>query len=68
MTNKRLWLTLKRVEKEMTQRDLAKRLGLHNQTISKYELGFLNPSRETAEQIAKELDFDVSLFFKDQKE
>ncbi|MFW6047446.1 MAG: helix-turn-helix transcriptional regulator [Candidatus Woesearchaeota archaeon] len=61
---KRLKLKLKRIEKDLSQKDLAERIGLTNQTISDYERGKLNPSFKIMKAIADELNSSVDeLFF-----
>lgn len=66
---KRLNLKIKRIQKGLTQKELAERVGLTNQSISDYETGKLNPSYEVMKRISKELDSPVDeLFFQNEKE
>lgn len=61
---KRKKLKIKRIEKDLSQIELAKRIGVTNQSISDYETGRVNPSYSTMKKIAKELDSTVDeLFF-----
>lgn len=54
-----------RLEKGMTQRELAKRVGVVPQQISNIELGYNMPSVQTAMLIGKELEIDWVLIFED---
>lgn len=66
---KRLNLKIKRIQKGLSQKELAERVGLTNQSISDYETGKLNPSYEVMKRISKELDSPVDeLFFQNEKE
>jgi transcriptional regulator with XRE-family HTH domain len=47
-----------RLEKSMSQRELARRAGVHNTYISKIESGKERPSQESARAIARALDAD----------
>lgn len=61
---KRINLKLRRLQKELSQKELAQKVGLSNQTISGLETGKLNPSYEVMKRISKELDSSVDeLFF-----
>ena len=61
---KRKKLKIRRIEKDLSQIELAKRVGVTNQSISDYETGRVNPSFSTMERIARELDSTVDeLFF-----
>lgn len=61
---KRLNLKIRRIQKGLSQKELAKRVGLTNQSISDFETGKLNPSFEVMKRISKELDSSVDeLFF-----
>lgn len=53
-------LTIARVKKGLTQKELARRLGLNDKQICNYEKGFRFPRREILEKLAKELDCKVS--------
>lgn len=49
-----------RKEKELTQRELAERLGTTPQNIAQYETGKRNPKRETLQKIAQALNVPLS--------
>ena len=57
-----------RLEKGMTQRELAKRVGVVPQQISNIELGYNMPSVQTAMLIGKELGINWVLIFDDAPE
>lgn len=66
---RRLNLKIRRIQKGLSQKELAKRVGLTNQSISDFETGKLNPSYEVMKRISKELDSPVDeLFFQNEKE
>lgn len=57
-------LTIRRIEKNLSQKELANIIGVTNQSISDYENGRVNPSYEVMKQISIELDAPVDeLFF-----
>lgn len=58
-------MTQKRLEKDMTQIQLAEKVGVSNRTISEIERGHRNPSGKLAKRIADVLDVDMSLFFQE---
>ncbi|MBG0765666.1 MAG: helix-turn-helix transcriptional regulator [Tissierellales bacterium] len=63
---KRLNLKIQRMRVNLSQAQLAKKVGITKQSISDYETGRINPSFEVMAKIAKELDSTVDeLFFKD---
>lgn len=62
---KRDWLAVIRNELDMTQQELADRLGVSNRTISNIELGAKNPSGKLAYRIAQELGFNADRFYED---
>ena len=53
-------LAEKRKEKGFTQEELAKKLGLNNKTISRYERGERNPSLDAIGRIAEVLDCTIN--------
>jgi putative transcriptional regulator len=60
----RLNLKLARLQKKLSQADLAKRVEISSQSISGYETGKANPGFETMKKIAEVLDSTVdNLFF-----
>lgn len=67
MSNKRIWLVKKRKEKGFDQKELAKKCGISNKQISNIELGYRNPSGILAYRLAKELGFDMKLFYEEQE-
>ena len=48
-----------RKKKGLTQKQLAEKLGIIEETIRKYELGKLNPKKETLLRIAQALDVQL---------
>lgn len=48
--------------KALTQKQLGEKSGIAEPTIRKYELGKLNPKRETLQKIANALDMPISYF------
>lgn len=54
---------LKRLEKEMTQMDLAKKVGVTRQTIGLIESGDYNPSLRLCIGICKVLDAGLDALF-----
>lgn len=56
-------LRVERVKKNLTQKELAKALGLSQATYSLYELGKASPSLENAEKIANFFGKDISYIF-----
>lgn len=57
------WLTKLRVEKGMTQDDVAKLADMARTTYSSIEQGRRRPSVENAMRIASALGFEWTLFF-----
>ena len=49
----------KRLEKDMTQEELASRLGIKRQRLSNYEIGSREPNIETLKALAKALECTV---------
>lgn len=62
---RRIWMVQKRLEKDLTQKELAKKVNKSNRTISEIERGNRNPSGHLAKDIADVLEVDMSLFFQD---
>lgn len=52
-----------RMEKGLTQEQLAEKVGVIRQTISNIECGLMRPSVETAKIIANVLEIDWTEFF-----
>lgn len=59
----RIWLVEKRAEKNLTQSQLAEKVGVTQQVMSKYETGERTPSVKTAKKIGKILRFGWTKFF-----
>jgi transcriptional regulator with XRE-family HTH domain len=57
------WLRNKRLEKQLTQAQLAKMVGADATMISKIEVGERRPSVELAKKIAEALGFDWTRFY-----
>jgi transcriptional regulator with XRE-family HTH domain len=53
------FITLKRKEKNLTQEELAQKLGVSNKTISKWETGKCMPDYSIIESLCKELDITI---------
>lgn len=56
-------LKQKRINKGMTQEQLAKKVGVVRTNISNIECGYTRPSVDTAKLIADVLEFDWTEFF-----
>lgn len=52
-----------RLERGLTQKKLGELCGIAESTIRKYELGLLNPKKETLEKIAKALNVSMLSLF-----
>jgi len=48
------------LEKKMKQRELAKKVGVHESTMSNYVTGFREPDRRTKGKIAKVLKYRMN--------
>ena len=59
----RNWLRNKRLEKQLTQAQLAEMVGADATMISKIEVGERRPSVELAKKIAEALGFDWTRFY-----
>ncbi len=57
------WLRNKRLEKQLTQAQLAEIVGADATMISKIEVGDRRPSVELAKKIAEALGFDWTRFY-----
>jgi transcriptional regulator with XRE-family HTH domain len=53
----------KRLEKKMSQADVASEVGVHVATINKYELNKRRPSPEVAQKLGKLFDFEWTIFY-----
>lgn len=63
---KGLKLKLKRVEKDLSQKEIAKELGISREVISKYEIGRSIPKPEVMKKLADYFEMTVDeLFFKE---
>lgn len=56
-----------RNDKNITQKELANKLGITQQMMSNYEKGYSTPNINLAKKIANELDSDVENIFFDTK-
>ena len=65
---KNLKLKLARMEKDLSQIDLAKRVGVTRQTIGMIEAGDYNPTLQLCIAICKELDKTLNDIFWEEKE
>ncbi len=63
----RNWLRNKRLEKKLTQSEIAEMAGVDVTMISKIELGERRPSVEVAKKIAAILSFNWTKFFEDEQ-
>ncbi len=54
------FLTQRRREKNLTQEQLAERIGVSNKTISKWETGKCMPDYSIAERLCRELDITLA--------
>lgn len=63
-------MDLKNIRKNanLTQMQLANECGCERSTIGKIEAGAINPSVRLAKKIAKVLNFDWTLFYRDEEE
>lgn len=59
----REWLVNKRKEKKMTQKQVAKEVGISRSFYSEIENGAKYPGGKTAKKIADALKFDMDIFF-----
>ena len=57
-------IKLARVELDMTQTDLAKKIGANQKSVSRYENGLSVPALETMEKIARVLKKPVDHFLR----
>ncbi|MFH5834531.1 helix-turn-helix transcriptional regulator [Proteiniclasticum sp. C24MP] len=62
-----LKLKFRRIEKGLTQFQLAELIGATNQTISEYERGRVKPSYDNMKKISEILDTPVGELFFDEK-
>lgn len=63
MYEKREWLYEKRIERNLTQEDVAIQSNIKRPYYSQIELGIRRPSVKVAKQIAGVIGFDWKLFF-----
>lgn len=57
-----------RTQKKLTQKQLGDLCNIAESTIRRYELGLLNPKKETIEKIANALDVPISQIYPDSEE
>lgn len=59
-------LKIEREKKNMTQEQLASKVGIERQAISAFERGITKPNVQNAKKIAAVLSFDWSEFYNDE--
>ena len=62
------WLQEKRIEKGLTQEEVAQIVGVNRASLSKVESGKTSPSVRLAQRLGAALDFDWTLFYETEKE
>lgn len=67
-TKRRIWMVQKRLEKDLTQIELAKKVNVSNRTISEIERGHRHPSGKLAKRIADILEVNMDKFYEDEDE
>lgn len=67
-TKRRIWMIQKRLEKDLTQIELAKKVNVSNRTISEIERGNRHPSGKLAKRLADVLEVEMEMFYKDEDE
>lgn len=65
-TKRRIWMVQKRLEKDLTQIELAKKVNVSNRTISEIERGTRYPSGKLAKRLADVLEVEMEMFYKDE--
>ena len=61
----REWLIKKRLDRKLTQQQIADDVEIDRSFYNQIENGVRNPSVETAKKIANCLDFDWAVFFEE---
>lgn len=67
-TKRRIWMVQKRLEKDLTQIELAKKVNVSNRTISEIERGNRHPSGKLAKRLADILEVNMDKFYEDEDE
>jgi len=62
------WLREKRKEKDLTQDDVAEKVGINRATLSKLETGDTMPSVKLAQKLGALLDFNWTRFYQPEKQ
>lgn len=62
----RMWLKTMRNDQGLTQKEVAEKVGILQQTYNYIETGKRRPSVEKAKKIAEVLGFDWTLFYQDE--
>ncbi len=62
MTLNREMLILARESRELTQRELAERIGIRQSKVSKFEAGFLIPTDDELRRLSSVLDYPLQFF------
>ena len=58
----------KRIEKNLTQQQLAKAIGSGQSSVSRFEAGILRPKPEVAQKLGKVLDFDWKELYEEESD
>ena len=66
-TKRRIWMVQKRLEKDLTQLELADQVDVSNRTISEIERGNRHPSGKLAKKLADVLEIDMAMFFEEKE-
>ena len=64
----RTWLRAKRIEMNLTEKQVADSVGIKQAPYHRIETGANNPKVENAKKIANLLQFDWRLFYPDERE
>lgn len=61
---KRLWLKALRIQKDMSQVDVSKALGINQVSYSQIERGVITPTVKNAKALGAYFGFDWTMFYK----
>ena len=67
-TSKNKLMKIKRIELDLSQKDLARLVGVTRQTIGMIETGNYNPSLKLCQKIARELNCTLDCLFGENEE
>jgi DNA-binding XRE family transcriptional regulator len=62
------WLQEVRIEKGLTQEEVAQTVGINRASLSKLENGITTPSVHLAQKLGAALEFDWTRFYEPEKE